>query len=107
MNDQTMNQSNQTEQTAPAQESVNKPLDVLRDGALKASIFRNVRDGLDFYSVDSGRIYTDDDGNIKEAKSLSPNETLRMSRLLEKSYDRIGDFRNQRKEELKSQERER
>lgn len=81
----------------------NAPIDTLWDGSLKVAIFRNQRENGVSYSAEPGRIYTDAQGNIKEAKSFSQGELLRVSKLSDKAYDRIGEFRQQ----MKSQSQER
>lgn len=85
----------------------NRPVDTLRDGALKLAIFRNERETGASFSVRPGRVYTDEAGNVRETGSLSGSELIRMSRLLEKGYDRIGEFRQQRQTERPRRERER
>ena len=109
---QTQNQPQQSvPQEMPAQSppppqeqtSSNAPIDTLRDGALKVSIFKNERESGTNYSLDQGRIYTDSQGQIQEAKTLSGTEPLRMARLLERAYDRVGEFRAEMKQAKKSE----
>lgn len=81
----------------------NRPIETLRDGALKVSIFRNRGDRGDFYSMVPGRIFTDDKSDkIRETSSLSGSEPLRMANLLTKSYERVAEFRAQSKEDRES-----
>jgi hypothetical protein len=81
----------------------NRPIETLRDGALKVSIFRNSGDRGDFYSMVPGRIFTDDKSDkIRETSSLSGSEPLRMANLLTKGYERVADFRAQSKEDRES-----
>lgn len=67
----------------------NKPLQTIRDGALKATIWRNANDKGDFISVTLSRIYKDHEGNFKETNSLSGSELLRIARLAHIAYDEI------------------
>ncbi|MEJ0038758.1 MAG: hypothetical protein WDO68_22225 [Gammaproteobacteria bacterium] len=86
----------------------NKPLETLRDGALKVSIFRNASEKGNYYALDPGRIYTDEKTNeVREASSLSGSEPLRMANLLTRGYERIGHYREQDKEQAREQEKER
>lgn len=85
----------------------NKPIDVLRDGALKSAIFKNEREDRTSFAIETGRIYTDENGNVRESKSFNAHEALRMSRLIERSYDRIGEFKAQMKDQAKSPDRKR
>jgi hypothetical protein len=70
--------------------TVNKPIETLRDGALKVSIFRNHSEKGDYYALDPGRIYTDEKTNeVREASSLSGSEPLRMAHLLTIGYEKM------------------
>lgn len=84
----------------------NKPIDTLRDGALKVSIFRNRRDKGDIYTFSPGRVYTDQDGGVRESKTLSGSEALRMARLLDKSYERTAAFRETMKAKARGRDRD-
>jgi len=85
----------------------NKPLETLRDGALKVSIFRNRGENGDYYTLDPGRIYTDEKTNeVREASSLSGSEPLRMANLLTRGYERIGQYREQDKQQSREQPRQ-
>lgn len=80
----------------------NKPVETLRDGALKVSIFRNRGENGNYYALDPGRIYTDEKtGEVREVSSLSGGEPLRMAHLLTKGYERVGEFREQDKKQAK------
>ncbi len=76
----------------------NKPVEILRDGALKVAIFRNEGERGESYSMVPGRLYTDNGtGEIREATSLGGSEPLRMAHLLTKGHDRITELREKRK----------
>lgn len=85
----------------------NGPIETLRDGALKVSIFRNERENGTQFSMQPGRIYTDNKGEVRESQSLSGTEPIRMSRLLDKGYDRIGEFKSKIKTQNRTTERDR
>lgn len=84
-----------------------RPIDTLRDGALKLAIFRNQRKDGAAFAARPGRIYTDESGKARETGSLAGSELIRMSRLLEKGYDRITEFRQQEQQRPARRERER
>lgn len=84
MNDERRNTDSQRDNT---------PVETLRDGALKLSIFRNRGERGDYYSMVPGRVYTDDAGTVRETKSLSGSDPLRMANLLTRGYDRVGEFK--------------
>ena len=73
--------------------SVNKPIDRLRDGALKATIWENEGPKGIFYSVELSRTYRDEHGNYQDSHSFSGAELLRIARLAGKAYDRISALR--------------
>ena len=61
----------------------NKPFETLRDGAIKATIWRNEGD-KGFYSVEFGT-YTDAEDNYKD--TIKPGaDLLKVSRLAVKAY---------------------
>lgn len=81
----------------------NKPVDILRDGALKVSIFRNRGEHGDSYAMEGRRIWTDKQTNeIRESHSLSGSEPLRMAHLLTKGHDRVAGLREQDKKREQS-----
>ncbi len=85
-----------------------QPVETLRDGALKVSIFRNQGQNGDYYNFVPGRIYTDDKtGQVRETRNLSGSDPLRMANLLNKSYDRVEDFKQQMKQQSQQRQRER
>ncbi len=76
----------------------NKPVETLRDGALKVAIFRNQSERGESYSMVPGRLYTDTGtGEVREVSSLNGSEPLRMAHLLTKGHDRITELREKRK----------
>ena len=65
-----------------------KPARTLRDGSIKAVIWRNDSDKGAFYSVNFARSYKDGD-DWKETDSFSGSEILRVAHLAHKAYDAI------------------
>ena len=66
----------------------NQPIETLRDGSLKATIWKNFGDRGNYYSVQLARSYTDDGGDWKESNSFIGDELLRIARLAGRAYDR-------------------
>lgn len=87
--------------------NTNKPVETLRDGALKVSIFKNESDKGPFFSIKPGKLFTDSEGNTRETNNLTGTEPLRMSKLLDKGYDRVGEFKARLKEPSRDTERDR
>lgn len=72
--------------------STNQPIDTLRDGALKATIWKNPTDKGWFYSVEISRTYKQ--GEVfKDSHSFSGTEPLQVARLAHRAYDRIAELR--------------
>ncbi len=70
-----------------------KPVETLRDGAIKATIWKNTGEKGDYYSVDLTRIYKDKDDHYQDTHSFSSHELLRVAHLAERAYDRVAVFR--------------
>lgn len=75
--------------------SNNKPAATLRDGAIKATIWKNFGEKGNFYTVDISRTYQDEDGNYHDSHSFSGTEPLQVSRLALKAYDLAAELRQQ------------
>jgi len=70
-----------------------KPVETIRDGAIKAAIFQNRGENGTFYGVRITRVYTDADGVYHDSTSFSGSELLRVARLAAKAYDRVDALR--------------
>ncbi len=73
----------------------NAPRDVLRDGNLKASIWRNESEKGPFYSVTLNRVYRDNQDELRDSNSFSGTDLLRVSELARKTYDRTQELRRE------------
>lgn len=71
----------------------NRPADVIRDGNLKASIWRNEGENSVSYATTIARTYKTEDGAYRESNSFTGTELLRVSELARKAYDRTNDLR--------------
>ncbi len=72
----------------------NKPVTTLRDGALKATIWRNDGENGPRYSVILSRSFKDKDETWRDSHSFSNGELLRVSFLAAKAYDQLGALRD-------------
>ena len=79
--------------------TTNKPIDRLKDGALKATIWANESQKGVFYSVEFSRNYKDEHDHYQDSKSFSGAELLRVAHLAAKAYDRISILRQSEGEE--------
>lgn len=84
----------------------NRPADVIRDGNLKASIWRNEGENGVSYATTIARTYKTEDGAYRESNSFTGTELLRVSELARKAYDRTNDLRRDDYERGSSQSRE-
>lgn len=74
--------------------TVNKPIDTIRDGRLKATIWSNPKKNGVFYTVELSRSYQDDQEKWHNSYSFSGIDPLRIARLSERAYDRIMELRS-------------
>lgn len=70
-----------------------KPTETLRDGSLKATIWKNEGEKGPFFTVNLTRTYQDGSGNYQDSDSFSGNELLRIARLAGRACDRVGELR--------------
>jgi hypothetical protein len=87
-----MSKSNERETETRAD---NRPVDVIRDGNLKASIWRNEGENSVAYATTIARTYKTEDGAYRESNSFTGTELLRVSELARKAYDRTNDLRRE------------
>lgn len=73
----------------------NKPALTLTDGALKAAIWRNEKEGGAFYSVTFSRSYKKREGEYADAYSYSGSELLRLAKLADRAYSEAHALREQ------------
>lgn len=64
-----------------------RPVETLRDGAIKAAIWRNESEKGAFFSVTFARTYKDGDGDLQDTESFSGTQLLRLARLADKAYE--------------------
>jgi hypothetical protein len=93
-----------TPQTPSAQGSGNPPVERFNDGAVKASIFRNVsKDGRAFFNVTFTRLYTDPKtGQIAETQSFSGTDILKVRRLADQAYHAVDRLKKQERSQGKT-----
>jgi len=76
----------------------NLPTDTIRDGAIKATIWKREGDKGAFFSVEISRTYKDGE-TFKDSHSYSGSELLRVSRLAERAYDRVRELKSEQQQE--------
>lgn len=76
----------------------NKPINTIRDGALKATIWERTSEKGPFFSVELSRSYRTEDGTWKDSSSFVGDELLRIARLASLAYDETLGHREQARE---------
>ena len=89
----------------------NRPLDTVRDGRLKVTIWENTNDKGDVYhTMTPSKIYEDRDGKLQDSHSFSMGEGLRVAALIDDGrkiiLDRQRDLNLDRSNERDSPSRE-
>ena len=74
----------------PAQ---NQPIETLRDGRLKATLWENQGENGTYHTVTLAKIYEGKDGQLQETSSFSAGELLRVAELARESHGLIRDLR--------------
>ena len=70
-----------------------KPIETLRDGKLKATIWKNEGEKGAFFSVQITSLYEDQAGNLKDGQSFNRNDLLKVALLATKAYERTAELR--------------
>ncbi len=63
-----------------------RPVETLRDGAMKAAIWKNESENGPFFAVTFARTYTNGGGELHDTDSFSGSQLLRLARLADKAY---------------------
>ena len=71
----------------------NKPVETIRDGSLKATIWKNSSEKGAFYSADLARTYQDAAGNYQDAHSFTGAELIQIARLAHLAYTALLELR--------------
>lgn len=111
MTDRTPNQPPQPKpeparQAEPSRQQApepNRPADTLRDGALKATIWKRQGESGDYYATDLARTYKDREGNLRDSRSFGSNDLLRVSELAKNAYHRTNELRREQAQERKAE----
>ena len=77
----------------------NKPTATLRDGRIKATIWKQNSDKGDFFRVTFSRGYKDEAGNWHDSDSFSGTELLSLAHLATKAFDQTNDLRQNDRDE--------
>lgn len=73
----------------------NQPLETLRDGRLKATLWENQGENGLYHTVSLAKVYEDKQGQLQETSSFSAGELLRVAELARESHGLIRDLRRE------------
>lgn len=93
-----------TEQQQAQQPENNGPADVLRDGNIKATIWKNERENGPSFSTVFSRTWQDEEGGYRDSHSFSGTELLRVSELARGAYTRTIELRQEHRVEITREE---
>ncbi len=71
------------------------PVDTLRDGNIKATIWERKSEKGPFYSTSFARTYEDAGGQLCDTDSFSGTDVLKVSELGRRAYDRTNELRRE------------
>ena len=71
----------------------NTPETTLRDGNIKATIWKNFGENGNFYTVTLTRSFKDEADEWQESSSYSGSQLLRIARLADQAYGRVSELR--------------
>lgn len=92
-------------QEKPAQQpETNGPADVLRDGNIKATMWKNERENGPSFSTVFARTWQDEEGGYRDSHSFSGTELLRVSELARGAYTRTIELRQEHRVEITREE---
>jgi len=80
------------------------PADVLRDGNIKATIWKNERENGPSFSTVFARTWQDEEGGYRDSHSFSGTELLRVSELARGAYTRTIELRQEHRVEITREE---
>ncbi|MEO1405120.1 MAG: hypothetical protein AAFV54_01345 [Pseudomonadota bacterium] len=80
------------------------PEDTIRDGKLKASIWRNESEKGPFFTTRLVRTYKDEDGKLHDTNSFHAQDLLGVSELARQAHHRVSDLRREEFKERRQQE---
>ena len=83
------------------------PVDVIRDGALKATIWENDSENGVYFSTVLARTYEDADGRLRDTHSFNGSELLRISELARRAYENVTAYRAELNHQHKAEPEER
>ena len=82
-------------ENTPRQSEPREPAEVIRDGNLKASIWRNDGEKGPFYATTFARTWRDEEGQYRDSSSFVASDLLKLSELARSAYTRTNALRRE------------
>ncbi len=106
--DQAQQPQTAPEQVQTQQPELQRPVETLRDGAIKASVWRNEGENGVYYATSISRTYTDQEGNARDTNSFIGTDLLKVGEIARSAYERTREMRReeflaQRQDQAQSQ----
>ncbi|MEM9238474.1 MAG: hypothetical protein AAGB07_00735 [Pseudomonadota bacterium] len=80
------NQTMKGQHMSQEDDTKQRPQETLREGSLKAAIWRNEGENGPYHSVTVSRTYKDRDGNLQDTQSFRPKDLLGLSELARRAH---------------------
>lgn len=88
------------------QETPRRPEETLREGQLKAAIWRNDGETGAYHSVTVARTYKDRDGNLQDTQSFRAKDMLGLAELARRAHHTTHDLDREAFKEMRAQQQE-
>lgn len=75
-----------------AKKTKQRPVETLRDGSIKAAIWKNESEKGAFFAVTVSRTYKNGKGDLQDTDGFSGSQLLRLARLADKAYERTAEL---------------
>ena len=90
-----------------SEDTKNRPAETLREGSLKAAIWRNESERGAYHSVTLARTYKDQEGNFQDTSSFRSQDMLGLAELARQAHHHTNDLdREAFKEQRQAQEQQ-
>ncbi len=87
-----------SQEQAPTQQpepEPQRPVETLRDGAIKASVWRNEGENGPYYATSISRTYTHQEGNARDTNSFIGTDLLKVGEIARSAYERTREMRRE------------
>ncbi len=79
----------------------NPPQEIIRDGNIKANIWRNDGENGPYHTTSFARTFKNQDGEYRDSQSFSQNDLLPLAELARNAYSRVNELRREHSQSKK------